>query len=216
MSDHYSKGDNPMAYRKFDQIRLDALKEISSIATGNAATNLSTILGRRVDITVPHIMVEDIRRVPEVLGGREKIVTVIYLSITGQFSGTILLVLSSSDSIRLANVLTGQKVDKIDSLDEMSESALKEVGNILAGSYVQVLAQGLKMRISYSIPGFVNDMFGAVLDEILARVSLEAEYAVIMESEFIVRDDVYRSHLILILSPDAVSTTIKALGSWKR
>lgn len=204
-----------MAYRKFDQIRLDALKEISSIATGNAATSLSTILGRRVDITVPHIMVEAIEKVPEVLGGREKIVTVIYFSITGQFSGSILLALSSSDSIRLASVLTGQKVDKIDSLDEMSLSALKEVGNILAGSYVRVLAQGLKMRIAYSIPGFANDMLGAILDEILARLSLEAEHAVIMESELMVRDEVYRSHLILILSPEAVSTTIKALGSWK-
>ena len=204
-----------MAYIKFDQIRLDVLKEISSIAAGNAATSLSTILGRRVDISVPHIMVETIGKVPEVLGGREKIVTAVYFSITGQFSGRILLVLSSSDSIRLANVLTGQKVDKIDRLDEMSLSALKEVGNILAGSYVRVLANGLKVRIAYSIPGFVNDMLGAVLDEILARLSLEAEHAVIMESEFTVRDDIYRSHLILILSPEAVSTTIKALGSWK-
>jgi chemotaxis protein CheC len=205
-----------MAFIKFDQIRLDVLKEISSIAAGNAATSLSTILGRRVDISVPHIMVEAIGKVPEVLGGREKIVTVIYFSITGQFSGSILLVLSSSDSIRLASILTGQKVDKIDSLDEMSLSALKEVGNILAGSYIQVLAQGLKMRINYSIPGFGNDMLGAVLDEILARLSLEAEHAVIMESELIVRDEVYRSHLILILSPEAVSTTIKALGNWKK
>lgn len=205
-----------MTYIKFDQIRLDALKEISSIATGNAATSLSTLLNRRVDITVPHIMVEDIGKVPEVLGGREKTVTVIYFSISGQFSGSILLVLSSSDSIRLANVLTGQKVDKIDSLNEMALSALKEVGNILTGSYVRVLAQGLKVRIAYSVPGFANDMLGAVLDEILARLSLEAEHAVIMESEFTVRDEVYRSHLIFILSPEAVSTTIKALGSWKK
>jgi len=205
-----------MTYIKFDQIRLDALKEISSIATGNAATSLSTLLNRRVDITVPHIMVEDIGKVPEVLGGREKTVTVIYFSISGQFSGSILLVLSSSDSIRLANVLTGQNVDKIDSLDEMALSALKEVGNILTGSYVRVLAQGLKVRIAYSVPGFANDMLGAVLDEILARLSLEAEHAVIMESEFTVRDEVYRSHLIFILSPDSVSTIIKALGIWKK
>jgi chemotaxis protein CheC len=125
-------------------------------------------------------------------------------------------VLSSSDSIRLANVLTGQNVDKIDSLDEMALSALKEVGNILTGSYVRVLAQELKVRIAYSVPGFANDMLGAVLDEILARLSLEAEHAVIMESEFTVRDEVYRSHLIFILSPDSVSTIIKALGSWKK
>lgn len=205
-----------MIHKDFDRIRLDAFKEISSIATGNAATSLSTMLGRRVDITIPNILVEQIGKVPEVLGGREKIVTAIYFSVSGEFSGSILLVLSSSDSIRLANVLTGQKVDKIESLDEMGLSALKELGNILTGSYIRVLAEGLKVKVAYSVPGFANDMFGAILDEILARLSLEAEHAVIMESEFIVREEVYRGHLVFILAPGAVNTIIKALGEWKK
>ncbi len=47
-----------MIYVEFDKIRLDAFREISSIATGNAATSLSVMLGKKVDITVPNIMVE--------------------------------------------------------------------------------------------------------------------------------------------------------------
>ena len=56
-----------MTYVEFDRIRLDALREISSIATGNAATSLSAILGERVDITVPNVMVEALENVPELL-----------------------------------------------------------------------------------------------------------------------------------------------------
>ena len=205
-----------MAEIGFDQIRLDALREISSIATGNAATSLSAMLGRRVNITVPNIMVEAFGKVPELLGGAESIANVVYFSVSGQVSGSILLVLSSSESLRLVNVLTGKMVAQIESLDEMGLSALKELGNIITGSYIRVLANELKMKIKYSIPGFACDMFGAVLDEILARLSLETEHVIIMESEFIVRKEVYRGHLIFILAPKAVNAIIKALGRWEK
>jgi chemotaxis protein CheC len=204
-----------MAHMEFDQIRLDAFREISSIATCQAATSLSTMLSRRVDITVPNVMMEALDKVPELLGGAEKPVSAIHFSVTGQISGTVILAFSSNESLRLANVLTGQHVERIEHLDEMGISALRELGNILTGSFVKVLADGLKVKFSYSVPGFAYDMLGAVLDEMLARLSLETGSAVIMESEFIVRQEIYRGHLIFILSPRAVNEIIKALGNWE-
>lgn len=53
----------------------------------------------------------------------------------------------------------------------MGLSALKELGNILSGSYIQILSQELKMKIKYSVPGFASDMLGAIFDEILAPQS---------------------------------------------
>jgi len=92
-----------MKYPEFDRIRLDAFREISSIATGNAATSLSALLDRRVDITVPNIMVEALENIPDLLGGCEKTVTAVPFSISGEISGSILLILSSSESLRLVN-----------------------------------------------------------------------------------------------------------------
>jgi len=198
----------------FDKIRLDAFREISSIATGNAATSLSAMLDRKVDITVPNIMVETLEEIPELLGGAEKAMTTVYFTVSGQVPGSIFLLFFSSESLRLVNILTGQKVEQIEGLDEMGISALKELGNIVIGSYVRVLAEGLKMAIGYSVPGFTYDMMGAILDETLARLSLEQKHGVIVESEFIVRDKIYRGHLAFILAPKAVNDIIKALGNW--
>jgi len=203
-----------MSQIDFDQIKLDVLREITSISTAHAATSLSDMVGKRVDISVPNILVETVEKIPEVLGGREKYVTVVYFSVEGQVSGSILLVLSPPESLRLAHLLTGEKADRIENLDEMGQSALKELGNIITGSYVRIIAQELKMRVRYSIPGFAYDMFGAILDEILARIALEAQNAIITESEFMVRKEVYRGHLIFILSPKAANAIIKALGKW--
>ncbi len=204
-----------MTYVEFDKIRLDAFREISSIATGNAATSLSAMLDKKVDITIPNIMVEALEKVPELLGGSEKAMTAVYFSISGQVSGSILLAFSSSESLRLVNILTGQKTDHVEDLDEMGISALKELGNIVIGSYVRVLSDGLKVTITYSVPGFTYDMMGAILDEPLARLSLETKHAVIVESEFIVREKIYRGHLVFILAPKTVNSIIKALGSWE-
>ncbi len=194
------------------QLQLDALKEISSIASGNAATSLSSILGKRIDITAPDITVEALENVPEILGGAEKAVMAIYLIVKGRLSGSILFILSPSESLDLINILTNQKKEKIEDLDEISLSAIKELGNIVTGHYTTALSHILKTRIDYSVPGFANDMLGAILEEILARMSLESQYAVITESNFFVSGDIHKGHLFFIMPPKTLLAIIDALG----
>jgi chemotaxis protein CheC len=193
-------------------MQLDALKEISSIASGNAATSLSSMLGKRIDITAPAITVEALERVPEVLGGAEETVTAIHLMLKGRLSGSILFILSPPESLGLVNFLTDQKREKIEKLDEIGLSALKELGNIITGYYTTALSNILKTRIDYSIPGFACDMLGAILEEILARMSLESPYAVITESNFLMGGDIHKGHLVFIMPPKTMFEIIDAVG----
>jgi len=201
-----------MVYKEFDQIRLDAFKEITSIATGNAATSLSVLLGKKVDITVPAIVVEQVTNIPALLGEREKKVFVLNFAVSGQFRGNIMLIFSPSECLGLINMLTGQGQHDVESLSEMELSAIKELGNIVTGSYIRVLAEGLGVKTSYSVPAFAYDMLGAVFDETLACLSSEAEEAVVMESEFIIENELYRGYLVFMLTPLAVKILIKALA----
>ena len=200
-----------MADIALNQSQLDALRETSSIAAGNAATSLSVMLGKKVNISVPTIMVEVLENVPEALGGAENIVCVVYFSVNGQVSGSILLMLSISESIRLASILTGQKVGQIEGIDEMGMSALKELGNITIGTYLRALGQALKLRITHSVPGFASDMLGALLDGTLSELSLKTEHVVMAENKFMVEKEVYRGHLVFILEPNSLHVMLKAL-----
>jgi len=199
---------------ELNQIQLDALREISSIAAGNTATSLAGMLDRKVNITVPNIMVEAIERVPEALGGDQNVANVIYFSVSGQIPGSILLILPVAASLRLVNILTGNKAAQAESMDEMGLSALKELGNITTGAYLRALAQGLKLKkkITYSVPGFASDMLGAIIDGILARLSLEACCAVIVENEFTLEEVVCRANLIFIPEPKGLNIMLKALA----
>jgi chemotaxis protein CheC len=210
----FRKGHD-MADIEVGHIPLDVMRELSSMAAGNAATSLSVMVGKKVDITLPSISVEALEKLPEVLGGKDKFVAVIHFLVSGQVSGSIFLLLSPSESLSLIRILTGQNVIQSESLDEPALSALKELGNVITGSYTTVLAQELKMRVEYSVPGFSYDMLGAILDATLSRLSSEAELAIITKSEFIVGDDICRAHLIFILTAKAVNNIIRALANWE-
>jgi chemotaxis protein CheC len=201
---------------EIDQIQLDALREISSIAAGNTATSLSIMLGKKVNITVPKITVESLENVPEALGGKENAVNVVYFSVSGRVPGYIFLILPLPEASRLASALTGQAAAQSGNLDEMGRSALKELGNIITGTYLSTVSQVLGLRISHSVPGFAADMLGAILDGILARLSLKAVYVVIVENEFRVEKDVYGTHLVFVPEPEALKIMLKALGVWKK
>jgi chemotaxis protein CheC len=201
---------------EIDQIQLDALREISSIAAGNTATSLSIMLGRKVNITVPKVEVESLENVPESLGGKENVANVVYFSVSGRVPGSIFLILPTPESLRLASALTGKAAAQTGSLDEMGRSALKELGNITTGTYLSAISQVLGLRITHSVPGFASDMLGATLDGILARLSLKAVYVVIVENEFRVEKDVYGTHLIFVPEPEALNIMLKALGVWKK
>jgi chemotaxis protein CheC len=194
-----------------NQNQVDALREISSIAAGNAATSLSIMLGKKVTISVPTILVEASGKIPEAIGGEETIVSVVYFSISGQLSGSMLLILSVSESLRLINILTGHRVNQTERIDEIGISALKELGNITIGTYLRTLGQALNLRITHSIPGFSTDMLSALLDGTLAGFSLKAEYVVMAENKFLMEKDVYRGHLVFILEPDSLHFMLRAL-----
>jgi chemotaxis protein CheC len=198
---------------ELSHIQLDALREISSIGGGHAATSLSVMVGKKVTISTPIIMVETAGKIPEALGGEEAIVSVVYFSVSGHLSGSILLMFSVPESLRLANVLIGQKVGEIKEMDEMGISALKEIGNITVGTYLRALGKALKLRVTYSIPGFACDMLGALLDGTLAVLSLKTECLVIAENQFIVEKDVYKGYIVFILEPNSLHVMLKALGT---
>lgn len=52
-----------MEYSNLSTLQLDALKEVSNIGAGNAATALSMMMGKKVDMTVPAVNVVKLEEV---------------------------------------------------------------------------------------------------------------------------------------------------------
>jgi chemotaxis protein CheC len=153
---------------KFDlnhvsQQYFDILKELGNIGAGNATTALAQMLGCKVDMKVPQVKLLDFCEVGAVMGGEEQIMAGIYLLVEGDITGSIMFLLNEQSARDLVAKLMGMPMTSEGSLGEMELSALKEIGNIITGAYLNSLSMLTNMKIIPSVPAISIDMAGAIL-----------------------------------------------------
>ena len=191
--------------------QLDALKETGTIGAGNAATSLSQMLDKRISISVPRAQVMDLQAIPPYLGGAESSVAAVYFQVSGAFAASFIVVFPWAEAQKLAGLLTG-KSQAADALDEFSQSALQEMANISAGSYLTALSKVVKSRIDYSVPAMAMDMLQAVLDGVLSSLALQAEDAVVLDTDFQVEGQEVRGHYLFLPEPEGLRRLLRELG----
>ena len=192
-------------------IELDALKEVGNIGAGNAATALSQILGKRVDMTVPSARVLSLEQVPEILGGTEKLVVGVYLRMFGDIQGNMMFLLPTESAERLVKMLLGVS-EEGGIAGEISQSAIMEVGNILASSYLNALSQFATLTIVPSTPALAYDMAGAILSTILIELSEVSDYALLIETEFQEDGEAIDGSFFMLPDLDSLHILLKLIG----
>ncbi len=193
---------------------LDALKEVGNIGAGNAATALSQILSKRVDMTVPRARVLSLDKVPELLGGTENLVVGVYLRVFGDIQGNIMFLLPTASAERLVAMLLGT-VDEAGIEGEISQSAVMEVGNILTSSYLNALSAFSGLTVVPSTPALAFDMAGAILSTILIELSEVSDYALLIETEFIGEGEAIDGNFFMIPDLDSLHVLLKSIGATK-
>ena len=193
-------------------IQLDALKEIGNVGAGNSATALSQLINRKIDMTVPQIAIMPLGDVPDVVGGPDVMVAGVYLRVFGPAPSSILFLLPRDSAFYLVDMLMGREQGHTTTLDSMDESALMEIGNILAGAYLNALSHFTKLTLLPSIPALAMDMAGAILSVILIQLGEMGDHALVIETEFTTENDGVKGHFFLIPDPGSLSTILAALG----
>lgn len=197
---------------KLTSLQLDALREIGNVGAGNAATALSQIINRKIDMTVPQVAILPLGDVPDVVGGPEIMVAGVYLRVFGPAPGSILFLLPRDSALTLVDMLMGRPRGETQNLDAMDESALLEIGNILAGAYLNSLSFFTKFTLLPSIPALAMDMAGAILSVILIQLGALGDHALVIETEFTTEVDDVKGHFFLIPDPGSLGTILSAIG----
>jgi len=167
-----------------NNMQIDVLREIGNIGAGNAATALAKLLNRKVDMDVPRVKILEFKDVSDILGGAEIPVVGILLKVTGDLTGKIMFILQQKDAGILVNMLMGRHMEEIREFNEIEISALKEIGNILAGSYLSSLSSLTNLKILPSIPDMALDMAGAILSVPAIEFGTVGDTVLFIETEF--------------------------------
>lgn len=193
-------------------MHMDVLKEIGNIGSGSAATALSGMLGEMVDISVPDVRNLDFAETINYMGGAEQIVTGLMISFTGEIKGLILYIFEKDYIHKILETFYNKDIKDLLELDEMDRSAVCEIANIMAGSYVNAISGLTGLTIDISTPSMCVDMAGAILSVPAVEYASLGDKVLFISDKFKINDGSYRCNMILIPEMDSLKTLFNKLG----
>ncbi|WP_258359697.1 chemotaxis protein CheC [Moorella sulfitireducens (nom. illeg.)] len=197
---------------KLNAIHLDALKEIGNIGAGNAATALASMLGSRIQMAVPRAGVLPLKEITCLVGYEEDPVACVEFTVQGPAPSKIFFLLNEPSAYLLIDLLLGKPQGSTGSLDEMGCSVLTELGNILAGSFLNAFAEFCRLEFKPSVPAFAFDMLGAVLSSAFLEGGYFSDRALVIETRFYSATATIYGHFFLIPENAALEKILQSLG----
>jgi flagellar motor switch protein FliN/FliY len=132
-------------------IEQDALGEIGNITFGSAATALSTLLGKKVDITTPQVTLVRREELGEIFPKPHVAVSVQYVD---GFEGINSLVIRTKDAQVIADLMLGGEGNvEVGELNEIHISAVQEAMNQMMGSSATSMSTIFNRFVNISPPG---------------------------------------------------------------
>ncbi len=188
----------------------DILKELGNIGAGNATTALAQMMQCKVDMAVPKVQLLEFKELGEAMVGEETVMAGIYLGIEGDIKGSIMFLLEKAAAKHLVGKLMGMESEG-EEFSEMEFSALKEVGNIITGSYLNSLSSITNLAIYPSVPDLTVDMAGAILSVPAIEFAALGDRMLMIQTQFF-DEMVLDGYFILIPDLDSYGRMLKALG----
>ena len=187
-------------YDQLTSMEIDTLREIGSIGTGNAATALSQMLGKEVRITMPEVRIMGYNEAIEWIGGPEAVTAGVLVKMGGDVGGIMLSVQKLELVNFILETMLGQGIRGYEELEELQQSALIEIGNIMISAFVTALSGLAGININLTVPAFAVDMQGAILAVPMAEYGGMSDYLMAIGGNFVCNGQEIPSHLLL--SPD--------------
>ena len=204
-----------MAFETYEDLKdmhLDVLREIGNIGSGNAASSLASMLNTPVNISVPAVRILDYEQVEEEMGGPEQMIVGLLLSLEGDINGMIMLLLHQDFANMMLTSLLGEPMPESGEIDEMCYSAIQEMANIMAASYVNAIAEMTGLSINITVPSMCVDMLGAVLSVPAIHYANISDKIIFINNEFNGIDLHAPNHILLIPDVDSLEKIMTNLG----
>lgn len=197
---------------ELSEMHIDILREIGNIGAGNAATSLSQMLNKKVDMNVPEVRLLDFQDATELMGGPETVVLGILVKMTEDIEGMVMFILKKEFVSMIINSLIGIEVKSFDEIGEMEFSALQEVGNIMIASFINSIAGLTGLTIDISVPALTIDYAGALLSVPAIEFANVSDKVIFIEEKFKADRENVDSQILLIPDVKSLNKLLTGLG----
>jgi chemotaxis protein CheC len=204
--------------KKITSMHLDILKEIGNIGAGHAATALSTLLDKKIDMKVPSVQVVSFDQMMDMAGGPDNVVVSVFLRIEGEAPGSMFFLLPLEQASMYIRSMIQDRSFSFNAppYSELGLSAMQELGNILSGSYLSSLSDFTNLKLLPSVPALSVDMAGAIIGFGLLEISQVSDYAIVIDTALKEEEgeesESVKGHFFLLPDPDSFEIIFQSLG----
>ena len=202
-----------MAYEELNSMKLDVLREIGNIGSGNATTALSVMLNSNLRMEMPVVKVLEFNEIPDLVGGADTIVAAVLTHFNGEMNGMTLFILEMEEAKNLLSAMLGKDyADDFNDFDHMDKSTLKEVGNILMSSYISSISTLTNFKLRTEPPAICVDMAAAVLSMPISELGQIDDKALIIDSRFLDNERPINGFFMFVSDEESFNRIFEALG----
>ncbi len=197
----------------------DILKELANIGIGNAVTALSSMLEeQKVEMEVPEVMVAPLQDVPESFGDPENLVAATFCEAESPDIGLVLVfVLPFEAAQNMAKRIMPENMagenEASEQIDDMEQSLLMELGNIITGSYLNALSFMTGLTFQTSPPKLGIDMAGAVLGTVIAETKTVDDQLILLKTELYVEHEEIEGSIMILPDSGSLQKLVEGLGA---
>lgn len=193
----------------FSEEQFDALREIANIGMGKASSALADLISTTILINVPQAVCVPINSLASVLHDPEQVTAGVYLQVTGDIFGHATFVFEVQSAQRLAGMLLGMSEVN---LDEVTASALMEIGNIMLSAYLTAISDFTGLQILPSPPVMAVDMGCAILNAVIANMQNLDDFAVTIATDIYDPGGLISGTFVFLPEPGGIQRMLAAIG----
>lgn len=182
---------------KLSSVQADAIQELGNIGAAHAATTLSQMLGSTIEMSVPAIKVVDLAQLGNYMGEESAAMVAFELQGDIPHGGYILFYITRESAVRMTNTMLGM-TETSRPLNEMDQSALLEVGNIMVSAFLDATAELLGFIMLPSPPALTIDMAHAAMQSLIAQMQEETDEVLLFSTELVCEEHKIDSDIIMM------------------
>jgi chemotaxis protein CheC len=162
-----------------------ALEKMARDGSEKASASLSSLIKKEISVQTIFAQALPLERIADTLGDPTELVTTIMMDVSGGANGSILLIYPKQSALNIVDLLEKRPLGTTTELSVLDESALRESGNIISGSFLAALSDYLQINMVESVPDIATDMLKATIDLAISRFAYEqASEAIALEIDF--------------------------------
>ncbi len=190
------------------------LGDIHNEGAIQASMALSQLTGREMRVSFPEARLVPLGDVTEDLGGDETPVGGLYIGLSGELIGAMLVIMPTPKLLLLHDFLYRREPGSTSGLDGVDWSGISELGNILSAAFINALANSTGLTLKFDPPEITIDMCLPVIDSVLARFNQPGEQILMTDTIITSRENQGMvCRLMLLFELDSFVRLTQALES---